>query len=1309
MSSDQEIIDISSDSFSSDLDIGTNVIDFTRYGSSSDTEESVASTGTVRSKRSASSNESDSTESGYEVCCACKDGGRLILCDGCGTSFHPLCHFPLILDIPKGSWYCAVCSQQSTSGRELSPRQRRKGASSSSLSPVHSTSLSENKFCSVFEKCEEAVVSRNAAEFSSTFISDESSTSSDDDDADDDESIVDDDDELKRVFEVEEPKACFYCKRLFPEEDLISCDYCTRVFHEDCLLPLPGRELDEKWMCPIHLRSIAQRYMKLGHSRIKCLANYVSKRASDFSVSVLRDFMFSQSAEKKQSEPFFYVAEDEMETINSCEAKQSDDETCYNTVSSWCCDVFRLLELVRMQEEEEEEGEVEEKLKQPIPFADSSFEDSKDTDGEIVKIIDRYTIVKALLGKLKGPHSFQLTSVSVDLRGYDSSLPVLATLKLWYSCIEIIVQQTWLSLGTIEGAVNLTISESHLNLSRYCSCSRLSPVHAILFLDQERSQFFIFCQSIYGIIVDDVSYGFKLQDDDGVNYSSDGSNKRFFDLMVKKIAQFECNCADKFVSDEFVDEPVALRSGSRVRIGCLEFTFWPSWKYGECQLVIHTTLPKMEMDALLEVVNKLQDVLYAAGCNCIELPQIVVVGAQSSGKSSIIESIVGKDFLPRGPGIVTRRPLILQLINSTKEGKDDCPDKVQFYHCGDRIFYDFDEVRAEIEDETERELGRNKAISHLPIVMKFFSTRVVNLTLVDLPGITKIPVGDQPSDIESKLYEIIMSYIRSDSSIILAITAANQDFATSDSLKMARQVDPDGERTLAVVTKLDLMDLGTDATDLLLGKVVPVKLGIIGVVNRSNRDTVNRKSITAALEDEAEFLKRNYPTLWECNGTPYLTKTLNRLLMRHIKDKLPQLRAQILLKISEHQQMLDLYGKPVIDKPQTLLQVITRFCSSYVATVEGTARNIETSELCGGARICYIFHETFRKTLERINPTKNLKKVDILTAIRNATGPRPVLFIPEIAFELLVKRQIVKLLEPSLRCVDLVHKEMQRMVYHCEADIRREMGRFPKLCERIIEVVSSVLCSRIPVTNQMVESLISIQLAYINTKHPDFDGATLESLLYCQTEEDSCDEQVTYPTVPEDHRTRKSSAEQMNTASIESLPDSVDKKENTDLALSSLPNQRSGSDGAAYGYSFGQTNLAVRATNALSDFFLRRKEDKEEPSNKPKQPVVERCHLSSREQRDCKIIEKLVQSYFTIVRKQVQDTIPKTIMHFLVNHVKDNLQSELVQQLYHAELLDELLEESEHTKKQREGIMRTLDSLQKASQIIAEVRELRLS
>ena len=67
------------------------------------------------------------------------------------------------------------------------------------------------------------------------------------------------------------------------------------------------------------------------------------------------------------------------------------------------------------------------------------------------------------------------------------------------------------------------------------------------------------------------------------------------------------------------------------------------------------------MDALIPVINKLQEVFATVGSDIIHLPQIVVVGAQSCGKSSVLENIVGKDFLPRGSGIVTRRPLILQV------------------------------------------------------------------------------------------------------------------------------------------------------------------------------------------------------------------------------------------------------------------------------------------------------------------------------------------------------------------------------------------------------------------------------------------------------------------------------------------------------------------------------------------------------------------------------------------------------------------------------------------------------------------------
>lgn len=174
--------------------------------------------------------------------------------------------------------------------------------------------------------------------------------------------------------------------------------------------------------------------------------------------------------------------------------------------------------------------------------------------------------------------------------------------------------------------------------------------------------------------------------------------------------------------------------------------------------------------------------------------------------------------------------------------------------------------------------------------------------------------------------------------------------------------------------------------------------------------------------------------------------------------------------VSQFQTLLNSYGEDVGDKSQTLLQIITKFASSYCATIEGTARNIETTELCGGARICYIFHETFGRTLDSIHPLAGLTKMDILTAIRNATGPRPALFVPEVSFELLVKRQIRRLEDPSQRCVELVHEEMQRIIQHCGIEVQQEMLRFPKLHERIVDVVTQLLRRRLPTTNQMVSS-----------------------------------------------------------------------------------------------------------------------------------------------------------------------------------------------------------------------------------------------
>uniref|UniRef100_A0A7M4G2M0 Dynamin-1-like protein n=1 Tax=Crocodylus porosus TaxID=8502 RepID=A0A7M4G2M0_CROPO len=659
------------------------------------------------------------------------------------------------------------------------------------------------------------------------------------------------------------------------------------------------------------------------------------------------------------------------------------------------------------------------------------------------------------------------------------------------------------------------------------------------------------------------------------------------------------------------------------------------------------------MEALIPVINKLQDVFNTVGADIIQLPQIVVVGTQSSGKSSVLESLVGRDLLPRGTGIITRRPLILQLVHvslddSRKTTGDEnvriaVPDFVRFLSVF-QIYTDFEEIRQEIESETERISGNNKGISPEPIHLKIFSPNVVNLTLVDLPGMTKVPVGDQPKDIELQIRELILRFISNPNSIILAVTAANTDMATSEALKIAREVDPDGRRTLAVITKLDLMDAGTDAMDVLMGRVIPVKLGIIGVVNRSQLDINNKKSVGDSIRDEYGFLQKKYPSLANRNGTKYLARTLNRLLMHHIRDCLPELKTRINVLAAQYQSLLNSYGEPVEDKSATLLQLITKFATEYCNTIEGTAKYIETSELCGGARICYIFHETFGRTLESVDPLGGLNTIDILTAIRNATGPRPALFVPEVSFELLVKRQIKRLEEPSLRCVELVHEEMQRIIQHCSNYSTQELLRFPKLHDAIVEVVTCLLRKRLPVTNEMVHNLVAIELAYINTKHPDFADAC--GLMNNNIEVRNAQSFNAVPGVGD-------ATQEPGTGSWRGM---LKPSKTEDLSTEEKPKPVSVLPASP------QKGYAVNLLDV---------------------PVPVARKLSAREQRDCEVIERLIKSYFLIVRKNIQDSVPKAVMHFLVNHVKDTLQSELVGQLYKSLLLDDLLTESEDMAQRR--------------------------
>ncbi|KAJ7582058.1 Dynamin central region-domain-containing protein [Mycena floridula] len=495
---------------------------------------------------------------------------------------------------------------------------------------------------------------------------------------------------------------------------------------------------------------------------------------------------------------------------------------------------------------------------------------------------------------------------------------------------------------------------------------------------------------------------------------------------------------------------------------------------------------------LIRLVNKLQDTFNNLG-KSLDMPQLIVVGSQSAGKSSVLETIVGRDFLPRGQGIVTRRPLVLQLIHTPAAPDAVISEWAQFLHV-DKRFTDFAEVRKEIEQETFRVAGQNKGISKLPISLRIYSPNVLDLTLVDLPGLTKIPVGDQPSDIERQIRNLVLDYISKPNSVILAVSPANVDLANSESLKLARSVDQQGRRTIGVLTKLDLMDAGTNALDILTGRVYPLKLGFIGIVNRSQQDINVEKSMADALDSETEFFKNHpaYRNIAHKNGTKYLAKSLNKVLMNHIRDKLPDMKARLNTLMGQTQQELNSFGDSASfgDKNQQgalILRLMTQFARDFVSSIEGTNVDISTKELSGGARIYYIFNDVFGAALSSIDSTRNLETQDIRTAIRNSTGPRPSLFVPEVAFDLLVKPQIKLLEAPSLRCVELVYEELVKICHNCTS---MELQRFPRLHAQLVEVVSELLRERLGPTSEYTQSLIAIQAAYINTNHPGFISAT---------------------------------------------------------------------------------------------------------------------------------------------------------------------------------------------------------------------------
>ncbi|KAG7228849.1 hypothetical protein INR49_008627 [Caranx melampygus] len=685
------------------------------------------------------------------------------------------------------------------------------------------------------------------------------------------------------------------------------------------------------------------------------------------------------------------------------------------------------------------------------------------------------------------------------------------------------------------------------------------------------------------------------------------------------------------------------------------------------------------MEDLIPLVNRLQDVMSIVGLsNCVHLPQIVVVGGQSAGKSSVLENFVGRDFLPRGSGIVTRRPLILQLLHADT---------------------DFDEIRQEIEAETCRLTGTNKGISPVPINLRIYSPHV--------------PVGDQPADIEYRIRDLIMQYICKENCLILAVTPATLTWPT-----LMHSNWPKMSAHIGVITKLDLMDEGTDAREILENRLLPLRRGYIGVVNRSQKDIDGRRTLRQLCFQRRSSSCPIQPiNTWLKKWAPHIYKEYSTR---------SNLQSQFLTLDKEAEEYRQYSPDDPACRTMTLLQLVPQLAVDFEKLIEGTGDQVDTANLSGGARINRIFHEQFPCELVKIESDEWKMRQEINYAIRNIHGVRTGLFTPDMAFETIVKKQISRLEQPCLKFVDMVSQELITTVYQCIS----KLNSFPKLRDETERIVTTEIHEQQKKCRDQVLLLISIQLSYINTKHEDFIGFTNAQQRFNQAIgqrrwETSCLSSAVVQVIRKGWLTinnigiMKGGAKEfwfiLSTESLSWFKDEEEKEKKYMLPLDNLKLR----DSCRNVYKdYKCLELACSSQEELDSW----KASLLRAGVYPEKVLVDKQGNGAPEnssdpqlERQVETIRNLVDSYMSIVYKTMRDFMPKTIMHLMINSVsspdqtldcsdvKEFISSKLLAQLYALGECSALMDESPEQQKHREEVLCKHAALKEALRVIGEI------
>lgn len=498
----------------------------------------------------------------------------------------------------------------------------------------------------------------------------------------------------------------------------------------------------------------------------------------------------------------------------------------------------------------------------------------------------------------------------------------------------------------------------------------------------------------------------------------------------------------------------------------------------------------------------------------IEIPRLVVVGSQSSGKSSILNSILGMDILPTGSNMVTRGPLQLELIQTKKDVKACFGEYIESNWVNlNEIPITYPDPTAEqkleicsmIKQLTNQYAGDGMNITESPIYLRIYSPDIPNLSMVDLPGLTMVACTDkgQPKDIKDRIRNLVGTYISNKESIIMAVMPARTDIEADIALDLIKEHDPRCERTVGILTKLDLMNEGTDITDLLENKIskdLQLGYGYYGIKNR-NKVQMDNMSVLEGLKAEQDFFNEHpiYSNKrYKDNiGIPALCRNLSDVLVRALKKSLPGILEKIDRDLESNKSQLDKLGTPIPDedtlKSAFIHKTIAKLTRNFISILEDRGKIINT-----GRNIKQHFID-FRTKITNLEPFSKDKCSDnyILDAISNCEGnhmsfPSPPVEVLEQLMKDPIKRPIFLINEIAQKTSQKIMNELQELIDNLLEEL--SISRFPEFNKLLSKTcINQVFLPYLGETYKQIETELLSQENYIWTEDIQFNEALGES------------------------------------------------------------------------------------------------------------------------------------------------------------------------------------------------------------------------